>query len=132
MRFSTVATASAALVAGASAYSNGTVYTTEVVTSFTTYCPSPTTVVHNSQTYTVTEVRLSTFQWRVIAIWILEFRALEQGRADSNLGYYPDHHQLPVYRHQASHHLDGRVLLHLVIPLHDHNTSRSPKLTGSC
>jgi len=61
MRFSTLATASAALVAGASASTNGTVYTTEVVTSFTTFCPSPTMVVHNSQTYTVTEVSLSTF-----------------------------------------------------------------------
>lgn len=57
MRFSTVATASAALVAGASAWSNGTMYTTEVVTAYTTYCPSPTQIVHNSQTYTVTEVR---------------------------------------------------------------------------
>ncbi len=58
MRFS-VATASAALVAGVSAagaYGNGTVYTTEVVTAYTTFCPSPTTVVHNSETYTVTEV----------------------------------------------------------------------------
>ncbi|KAI9848461.1 MAG: hypothetical protein M1837_000256 [Sclerophora amabilis] len=64
MRFSTAASA-AALVAGASAsYSNATipsgtgshpVYTTEVLTAFTTYCPSPTEIVHSSKTYTVTE-----------------------------------------------------------------------------
>ena len=49
-----------ALAAGASATGkNGTVYTTEVVTSYTTFCPGPTTVVHNQQTYTVTEVRPS-------------------------------------------------------------------------
>lgn len=31
------------------------VYATEVVTSFTTFCPSPTTFVHGTQTITVTE-----------------------------------------------------------------------------
>ena len=58
MQYSVVALA--ALVASASAqYYNGTtpVYTTEVVTSYTTYCPSPTEIVHGSKTYTVTEVR---------------------------------------------------------------------------
>ncbi|MCJ1248783.1 hypothetical protein MMC30_006002 [Trapelia coarctata] len=56
MRF-TVAAAAAALVAGVSAnYSNATtVYTTEVVTAYTTYCPAPTSIVHGNQTYTVTE-----------------------------------------------------------------------------
>ena len=57
MQYSVVALA--ALVASASAgYYNGTtpVYTTEVVTSYTTYCPYPTTVVHGEMTYTVTEV----------------------------------------------------------------------------
>ncbi|KAI9836877.1 MAG: hypothetical protein M1819_001042 [Sarea resinae] len=55
MRFSIVA-AAAALVAGVSAASNGTeVYTTEVVTAFTTYCPEATSLVHNNKTYTVTE-----------------------------------------------------------------------------
>ena len=58
MRF-TVAAAAAALVAGVSAnYSNGTtMYTTEVVTAYTTYCPAPTSIVHGNMTYTVTEVR---------------------------------------------------------------------------
>ncbi|KAI9818326.1 MAG: hypothetical protein M1832_004444 [Thelocarpon impressellum] len=53
MRYSVAAVA--ALAAGASAWSNEThpVYTTEVVTAYTTYCPSPTTVVHNKVTYTV-------------------------------------------------------------------------------
>ena len=39
---------------------NGThseVYTTEVVTAFTTYCPEATTFSHGGVTYTVTEVR---------------------------------------------------------------------------
>ena len=42
--------------------SNGTgwgeVYTTEVVTAFTTYCPAATTFEHGGVTYTVTEVGL--------------------------------------------------------------------------
>ena len=52
----------AALAAGASAHyhhahGNGTIhYTTEVLTAYTTYCPASTTIVHGSQTYTVTEV----------------------------------------------------------------------------
>ena len=57
MRYSMIA-APLALAAGASAWKNETVYTTEVVTSYTTYCPGPTEVVHNQQTYTVTEVSL--------------------------------------------------------------------------
>lgn len=55
MKFSAVAVA--ALVAGASAHYNETVYTTEVVTAYTTYCPSATTITHGTKTYTVTEVR---------------------------------------------------------------------------
>ncbi len=31
-------------------------YTTQIVTSFTTYCPGPTTLTHGGSTYTVTEV----------------------------------------------------------------------------
>jgi hypothetical protein len=34
----------------------GVEYTTEVVTAFTTYCPTPTTFWHAGVTYTVTEV----------------------------------------------------------------------------
>ena len=58
MRF-TVAAVTAALVAGASAqYQNATtLYTTEVVTAYTTYCPAATSIVHGNVTYTVTEVR---------------------------------------------------------------------------
>lgn len=55
MRTSSVVAASAALVAGANAWGNVT-YTTEVVTAYTTYCPSSTEVVHGTKTYTVTEV----------------------------------------------------------------------------
>lgn len=48
----------AALAAGASAWTNETVfYTTEIVTAYTTYCPAATMVTHGSLTYTVTEVR---------------------------------------------------------------------------
>ena len=57
MRSSAVIAASAALVAGANAWGNATIeYTTEVLTAYTTFCPYATSVVHNSQTYTVTEV----------------------------------------------------------------------------
>ena len=56
MRFSIAATV--ALVAGASAWSNTTVYTTEVVTAYTTYCPSATAITHGTNTYVVTEVSL--------------------------------------------------------------------------
>lgn len=58
MRASSIIAASVALVAGANAhysYDNVT-YTTEVVTAYTTVCPTPTEIVHGSQTYTVTEV----------------------------------------------------------------------------
>jgi len=56
MRFSIALTALAASVASASyGYGNTTDYTTtEVVTSYTTYCPSPTQITHGTHTYTVT------------------------------------------------------------------------------
>lgn len=56
MRYSVAA---AALIAGTSAHYNQTspVYTTEVLTAYTTYCPYATQVSHNGVTYTVTEVR---------------------------------------------------------------------------
>ena len=58
MRFAVAAIATT-LVAGASAsYQNATtLYTTEVVTAYTTYCPAATSIVHGNVTYTVTEVR---------------------------------------------------------------------------
>ncbi|MCJ1470237.1 hypothetical protein MMC07_008882 [Pseudocyphellaria aurata] len=54
MRYSSAIVASAALVAGASAWDNVT-YTTEIVTAYTTFCPSPTAITHGTHTYTVTE-----------------------------------------------------------------------------
>jgi hypothetical protein len=61
MQFSTFA-AVAALAATAQAYyptsnSSSVVvdYVTDVVTSYTTYCPYATTLTYNSQTYTITE-----------------------------------------------------------------------------
>ncbi|OCK76308.1 hypothetical protein K432DRAFT_306624 [Lepidopterella palustris CBS 459.81] len=57
MRFSTAVAATAAFVAGANAWGNytGPVYTTEVVTAYTTYCPEATQITHGGVTYTVTE-----------------------------------------------------------------------------
>jgi hypothetical protein len=57
MRFSTAVAASAAFVAGANAWGNytGPVYTTEVVTAFTTFCPEATKITHGGVTYAVTE-----------------------------------------------------------------------------
>lgn len=55
MRYSSAIVASAALVAGANAWGNVT-YVTEVVTAFTTYCPSATEITHGTKTYTITEV----------------------------------------------------------------------------
>ncbi|EXU97132.1 hypothetical protein X797_009749 [Metarhizium robertsii] len=51
------AVASASAIAGV--HNNGTatghiVYTTEVVTALTTYCPAPTTLTHGDKTYTIT------------------------------------------------------------------------------
>lgn len=56
MRCSSAIIASAALVAGANATYDNVTYTTEIVTAYTTYCPSPTAIVHGKKTYTVTEV----------------------------------------------------------------------------
>lgn len=56
MQFSAVA-AIAALAATVSAWENGTVvYTTEVFTAYTTYCPASTELTYNGVTYTATEV----------------------------------------------------------------------------
>lgn len=57
MRFSIAASVVfAAATVSANSYSNGTDYTTtEVVTSYTTFCPGPTEVVEGGKTYTVTE-----------------------------------------------------------------------------
>lgn len=53
--------AAVAFAAGASATypvaANTTAYTTEVVTSYETYCPGPTQITYGTNTYTVTEVR---------------------------------------------------------------------------
>jgi len=45
------------LLAGAALVSanNGTVYVTEVVNEYTTYCPEATNIVYGTNTYTVTE-----------------------------------------------------------------------------
>ena len=68
MRSSSVVAASAALVAGANAWASNVTYTTEVLTAYTTYCPSSTQIVHGTKTYTVTEVskiqKMATFDNR--------------------------------------------------------------------
>jgi len=53
MQFKVVALA--AFAASAAAWSNGTVYTTEVLTAYTTVCPAATSFSINGVTYTVTE-----------------------------------------------------------------------------
>lgn len=53
MKFS-VAVAAVALFAGAQATKNVT-YTTEIVSSYVTYCPEPTKITHGGVTYTVTK-----------------------------------------------------------------------------
>jgi len=58
MQYSMVAVA--ALVAGASAWNSNISYTTEVVDSYTTFCPYATQLTHAEKTYTVTEATLLT------------------------------------------------------------------------
>jgi len=52
MKFTAVAVLAAA--AGAAAWGNVT-FTTEVVESFVTFCPSPTKITHAGKTFTITE-----------------------------------------------------------------------------
>lgn len=114
--------AAAALAAGASAHYNAynqtteaPVYTTEVVTAYTTYCPGATEVSHNGVTYTITEVRCGEPIDPAIRI-----------SANARLaGHHLDHHQLPVHGHQARLLLSCHVLLHLVPPL------QCPQYVGS-
>ena len=56
MRFSVAATAAAIVATASATYSNATIYTTKVVTAYTTFCPAATSVVHGNQTYVVTQV----------------------------------------------------------------------------
>jgi hypothetical protein len=55
MRFTTVFAAALSVAVASANWTNETYTTTEVVTSYTTYCPYPTTIVENDHTYTVTE-----------------------------------------------------------------------------
>ncbi|KAI1380886.1 hypothetical protein F4677DRAFT_203071 [Hypoxylon crocopeplum] len=55
MKFSVAAVAFAAGVSATYPASNATAYTTEVVTSYETYCPGPTQITYGTNTYTVTE-----------------------------------------------------------------------------
>lgn len=59
MQYSVVALAALVATVSASGYGykneSTPVYTTEVVTSYETYCPGPTTITYGEQTYTVTE-----------------------------------------------------------------------------
>ena len=70
---------------------------TTVVTSYTTYCPSATTVVQGNQTYTATEV--SGFHL---------FRQVHSSIQTCPLTYpltgdHPDNHQLPMHTHNQDH-----------------------------
>jgi hypothetical protein len=55
MKFTAAAVLAAAT--GAMAYPGNVTVVTEVVESYVTYCPSPTTITYGSSTITVTEVR---------------------------------------------------------------------------
>lgn len=77
-------------VAAASS-SSPVIYTTEVVTAYTTYCPSPTSIVHGSVTYTVTEVCVT---------FALSLLTLSSDLTFTS-GYDIDHQQLPMHCHQA-------------------------------
>ncbi|OTA70237.1 hypothetical protein K449DRAFT_393247 [Hypoxylon sp. EC38] len=55
MKFSVAAVAFAAGVSASYPAANATQYTTEVVTSYETYCPGPTQITYGTNTYTVTE-----------------------------------------------------------------------------
>lgn len=57
MKYSAAVLVAAAGLAAAGAVpgKNGTHYTTEVVTQYTTYCPEPTTITDGDNTITVTE-----------------------------------------------------------------------------
>lgn len=72
MRASSIVAASVALVAGANAHSYDNVtYTTEIVTAYTTVCPTPTEIVYGTQTYTVTEVSIYATR-RIVSYQILK------------------------------------------------------------
>lgn len=77
------------------------VYTTEVVTQLTTYCPEATQITHGGQTYTVTEVRDGDGR-------------LERSHLTSCAGYHSDDHQLPMHCDQASLHVSSNLLLDMV------------------
>ncbi|KAI2473271.1 hypothetical protein F4781DRAFT_427684 [Annulohypoxylon bovei var. microspora] len=55
MKFTIAAVALAAGVSASYPASNATQYTTEIVTSYETYCPGPTQITYGTNTYTVTE-----------------------------------------------------------------------------
>lgn len=62
MRYSIIA-APIALAASVSAGDYGTTWTTEVVSTLTTYCPSATSLLINGKIHTVTEVSYGLFAY---------------------------------------------------------------------
>ncbi len=81
MKFTIAAVAFAAGVSATYPAANATAYTTEVVTSYETYCPGPTQITYGTNTYTVTEV-----------CKLNRRRSEEYQRLTRLLGYHPDHH----------------------------------------
>eukprot|EP01003_Olkasia_polycarbonata_P004037 NODE_297_length_1034_cov_79.485279_g254_i0.p1 GENE.NODE_297_length_1034_cov_79.485279_g254_i0~~NODE_297_length_1034_cov_79.485279_g254_i0.p1 ORF type:complete len:159 (+),score=56.29 NODE_297_length_1034_cov_79.485279_g254_i0:172-648(+) len=55
MQFSAIALFAAGAMAAEWAGNNTMAYTTQVVTSYTTYCPAPTSIVHGDKTWVVTK-----------------------------------------------------------------------------
>jgi len=55
MQFSTLAVIAAAATAVSAGYNGTVVYTTDIVTAYTTYCPEATSITLGASTYTVSE-----------------------------------------------------------------------------
>jgi hypothetical protein len=93
-------------------------YVTDVVTSYTTYCPEATTLTYNSVTYTITEVCRRS-EGVGVSLHKPNMAAQTTGSSwnaqlTKFLAHHLDRHQLPLHHRQASDHLKRSVLQHLV------------------
>lgn len=140
--------AAAALVGAANAWGNSsskavpsptTYETTEVVTSYTTYCPYATSIVEGNVTYTATSVSRSCKTERVSGQWLIGYT-----------GNHSDNHQLPLHAHPQDHwysttnlgspsdnpihdlHHRGRHQLHHLLPRGHFNRAEQCDLHRHC
>ena len=116
--------AAAALVGAVNAWGNSSTYatpspttyeTTEVVTSYTTYCPYATSVVQGNVTYTATSVSSG---------WLkLQTRQKKKKthNTDTASGYHLDNHQLPMHSYpQDDRHSSSNLCRSSNHPIHNH------------